>query len=104
VVVCHSMGNRYVSLLGNFSTTKVILSTNDEILSVFQYFLNYAKKYYGQDWIDKYVHTFYAVGAPFLGATKILRAVVSGERFGLDFFLSTSEAIKFARTVGTCLG
>jgi hypothetical protein len=78
VVVCHSMGNR-----------------------VFQYFLNYAKKYYGQEWIDKYVHTFYAVGAPFLGATKILRAVVSGERFGLDFFLSTSEAIKFARTVGS---
>jgi hypothetical protein len=67
---------------------------------VFQYFLNYAKKYYGQDWIDKYVHTFYAVGAPFLGATKLLRALVSGERLGLDYFLSTSEALKFARTLG----
>jgi hypothetical protein len=26
---------------------------------------------------------------------------VSGERMGLDFFLSTSEALKFARTLGS---
>jgi hypothetical protein len=44
---------------------------------VFQYFLNYTKKHFGgQSWIDKHIHTFYAVGAPFLGAPKILRGLV----------------------------
>ena len=42
----------------------------------------------GQEWIDTHVHTLFSVGAPWLGATKSLRGVVSGDKMGLDAFLS----------------
>jgi hypothetical protein len=35
-----------------------------------------AKLNHGQEWIDQNIHTFVAVGAPFLGAPKSVRGLV----------------------------
>lgn len=48
---------------------------------VFQYFLNWViatDPANGKAWIDHNVHTFLAVGAPFLGATKTVRGLMVG--------------------------
>lgn len=81
VVLGHSMGNRII-----------------------QYFLNWAKLNHGQAWIDQNIHTFVAVGAPFLGAPKSVRGLISGDRFGMDLLLSNREAKGFARTLGSVPG
>jgi len=47
------------------------------------------------------VHTWIAVGAPWLGVPKLLRGIISGERMGLNSFLSKKDAIVFARRTGT---
>ena len=79
VVLCHSMGNR-----------------------VFTYFLNWMKeKEGGTAWIKEHVHTFVAVGAPWLGASKTIRSLVSGERFGMENLLMEKEGIDFARSIGS---
>jgi protoheme ferro-lyase len=44
VILAHSMGNR-----------------------VTHYFLNWIKQKFGEEWIKQHVHTFFAVGAPWLG-------------------------------------
>ena len=74
VVMCHSMGNR-----------------------TFQYFLQWVKMLDGQDWIDKNVHAFFALGAPFLGAPKTVRAIVSGDQMGLEVFLTPEEGRTLSR-------
>lgn len=78
VIVAHSMGNR---------TT--------------QYFLNWVEQREGRAWIEENVHAMFAVGAPWLGAPKSLRGLISGDRMGLDTFLKESDGITFARTLGS---
>ncbi|XP_062220699.1 phospholipid--sterol O-acyltransferase isoform X3 [Phragmites australis] len=55
--------------------------------NVFRYFLEWLKleiapKHYIQ-WLDKHIHAYFAVGAPLLGSTEAVRAVLSGATFGL---------------------
>lgn len=47
------------------------------------------------------VHTFVAVGAPWLGASKTIRGLATGEKFGMDAFLTDLEALTFAHRIGT---
>lgn len=47
------------------------------------------------------MHTFMAVGAPWLGASKAIRGLVTGEKFGMDAFLNDNEAITFSHRIGT---
>lgn len=77
-ILAHSMGNRLV-----------------------HYFLCWVKKHHGQEWIDKYVESFIAVGAPWLGSFKTVRSTVVGEKFGLDLFLSDEEGMKICRSTGS---
>lgn len=49
------------------------------------------------------VHTFMAVGAPWLGASKAVRGLATGEKFGLDAFLTDLEAITFGHRICTRL-
>jgi hypothetical protein len=42
-----------------------------------------------------------AVGAPWLGASKTVRGLVTGEKFGMDAFLNTNEALTFSHRIGT---
>lgn len=46
------------------------------------------------------MHTFMAVGAPWLGASKAIRGLVTGEKFGMDAFLNDNEAITFSHRIG----
>ena len=74
----HSMGNRTI-----------------------QYFLCWAKKNHGQNWLDENIAGMVALGAPFLGATKVVRGLVSGDQIGLDMFLTLDEAISFSQGLGS---
>jgi len=56
VLLCHSMGCK----MGH-------------------YFLNFAKQQRGQQWLDKYVHTYMPVGAPHGGVSLAVRAGVTGK-------------------------
>eukprot|EP01119_Soliformovum_irregulare_P025709 TRINITY_DN9597_c0_g1_i3.p1 TRINITY_DN9597_c0_g1~~TRINITY_DN9597_c0_g1_i3.p1 ORF type:complete len:451 (+),score=106.59 TRINITY_DN9597_c0_g1_i3:83-1435(+) len=82
LIIAHSMGNRVV-----------------------QYFFNWLKWTRGETdataWIKCYVHTFFAVGPPWLGAPKIGRALISGEAMGLDHFLFGKERLRLARSCGS---
>lgn len=64
------------------------------------YFLRFAEKYCGRQWISNHIHTWIAVGPLFLGAPKSVRAVTSGERMGLDAFLFENEGILLTRRCG----
>lgn len=72
VILGHSMGNRIIQYFLNWVG----------LLSYFSYCdsnMNYIKVKQqpgGQVWIDNNVHTFVAVGAPFLGAPKSVRGLV----------------------------
>ena len=72
VLLAHSMGNKVVS-----------------------YFLEFAKKTKGQAWIDEHINLWIAAGAPHCGAPQALRSTVFGDKFGLDHFVTDSEADMF---------
>ena len=76
VLMAHSMGNRNA-----------------------QYFLRWItdQPQFGQEWVDTNIHAFFALGPPFLGATKTVRAVVSGDCMGLEVFLTPEEGRQMAR-------
>ncbi len=59
VLVCHSMGAK----MGH-------------------YFLNFAKAHRGQEWLDKYIHTYMPIGAPHGGVGCAVRTGITGK--GLD--------------------
>jgi hypothetical protein len=42
-----------------------------------------------------------AVGAPWLGASKAIRGLVTGEKFGMDAFLNDNEAITFSHRIAS---
>merc|ERR1719162_727489 len=46
------------------------------------YFLNFAKKQKGQEWIDKYIHTYMPIGGPAGGVGCAVRTGITGQ--GLD--------------------
>jgi len=77
VLMAHSMGNRCA-----------------------QYFLSWLEaKYPG--WTDDNIHAFLALGPPFLGATKPVRAVISGDCCGLEAFLTLEEGRALHRGLGS---
>ena len=78
VILAHSMGNR-----------------------VIHYFLNIvAAEDGGRQWIDDHIHSLFAVAAPWLGAPKMARGMISGERMGLDMFLRSRQAVEIVKTHG----
>lgn len=79
---------------------------------VFRYFLEWLKleiapKEY-MNWLDKHIHAYFAVGAPFLGSTETIKGTLSGGTFGLP--ISECGCCHFhhivkqiTNTGGTCL-
>ncbi|XP_050206322.1 phospholipid--sterol O-acyltransferase isoform X2 [Mercurialis annua] len=62
---------------------------------VFRYFLEWLKleiapKHYNQ-WLDKHIHAYFAVGAPLLGATETVKGTLFGETFGLPVSEGTAR-------------
>jgi hypothetical protein len=78
-----------------------ISSSRMTLCKTAHYLLNFAKSKEGQDWIDKYIHTYFSVGAPHLGAPKSMQCTIIGDKTGLDAFLSEEEALICARSFGS---
>lgn len=53
------------------------------------------------DGFDRYIHSFFAVSAPFLGSSKACRSTLSGEDMGLAAFLSHGEILTLSRNFGS---
>lgn len=82
--------------------TPVVLLAHSLGCKVCHYFLNFVKQHhFGQHWINRHIHTFMPVGGPHLGAPKACRAVVSGDKMGLDTFLNDDEAVGLGRSWGS---
>jgi len=81
--------------------TPVVIMCHSLGCKVGHYFLNVCQDAKGQEWLDKYIHTYMPVGGPHLGAPKALRSVISGDKMGLDTFLSDPEALAFGRSLGS---
>jgi Lecithin:cholesterol acyltransferase len=88
-------------LYRNNKKTPVVLLCHSLGCKVGHYLLNFAKLHKGQNWIDKRIHTYMPVGAPHLGAPTAIRSPVSGEKMGLEAFLSDEEALIFGRSLGS---
>jgi len=78
VVICHSLGNRAM-----------------------HYFVRFMEKHYGRQWQSTYIEVWMAIGPLFLGAPKSIRAVVTGERMGLEAFLFEFEGVAMIRAIST---
>ena len=86
------------------SKTPVVLVCHSQGAKIGHYFLNFATREKGQAWLNQFIHTFMPVGGAHLGAPKALRSTVSGERMGLDAFLSDTQALIFGRSLGSGIG
>lgn len=77
VLLAHSMGNRTV-----------------------HYFLNWVANTQpnGLGWLDSHIHSFFACGAPFLGATSAFRGAMLGEDFGIGAFINQDLATILCRS------
>lgn len=82
VLLCHSMGCKTAHYLLNFVLYR--LGAVD-----------------GQKWLDKHIHSYVPVGAPHVGAPKSVRAIIDGDKMGLDAFLDDSEGMVFGRSLGS---
>ena len=51
---------------------------------VAQYFFKWLELRGEVDWLEKHVHAFLAMGAPFLGSSKAIRTVLCGDAMGLE--------------------
>lgn len=87
----------------NNDKTPVVLLCHSLGCKTGHYFLNFLLRNKGRTWIDKYIHTYMPVGGPHLGAPKALRSVMSGDKMGLEAFLSDEEALTFGRSLGSGL-
>ena len=81
--------------------TPVVLLSHSLGTKTAHYFLNFCLAQKGQEWIDQYIHTYIPVGAPHLGAPKALRSLITGDKMGLDAFLSDSEGLILGRSFGS---
>lgn len=82
IILCHSMGCKTSHYLFNF--VRYHLGESD-----------------GQKWLDKYIQMYVPVGAPHVGAPKSVRAVIDGDKMGLDAFIDDDEGLIFGRSLGS---
>uniref|UniRef100_A0A7S4MD71 Lecithin:cholesterol acyltransferase n=1 Tax=Vannella robusta TaxID=1487602 RepID=A0A7S4MD71_9EUKA len=77
VLICHSNGNR-----------------------VAHYFTHWMENR-EPGWCKKYIHGFIALAAPYLGAPKMARAIVTGDALGLDIVLVEKAQEAWGRHMGS---
>ena len=83
--------------------TPVVLLCHSLGCKTGHYFLNFVLDHSegGQAWMDKHIHAYMPVGAPHLGAAKAVRALVDGDKMGLDAFLNDEEGLILGRSLGS---
>mmetsp|Transcript_30290 Transcript_30290/g.63478 ORF Transcript_30290/g.63478 Transcript_30290/m.63478 type:complete len:777 (+) Transcript_30290:215-2545(+) len=82
VILCHSMGCKTAHYLFNF-----VLKQLGAIS--------------GQSWLNKHIDAYVPVGAPHVGAPKTIRAMMVGDKMGLDAFLEDVEGLVLGRSLGS---
>eukprot|EP00211_Chloroparvula_japonica_P003813 CAMPEP_0119135150 /NCGR_PEP_ID=MMETSP1310-20130426/18732_1 /TAXON_ID=464262 /ORGANISM="Genus nov. species nov., Strain RCC2339" /LENGTH=730 /DNA_ID=CAMNT_0007126009 /DNA_START=45 /DNA_END=2237 /DNA_ORIENTATION=+ len=87
---------RQTELMFDVNGEKVVLVGHSMGNRCLQYFFAWVEKH-SPGWCETYVQSFLAMGAPFLGAPKVVRSVVSGDQLGLDMFLLLKEGLAMAR-------
>lgn len=88
--------DRVEQMYNDNNKTPVVIMCHSLGCKVGHYFLNFCLDAKGQDWLDKYIHTYMPVGGPHLGAPKALRSTISGDKMGLDTFLSGKYRTAFS--------
>eukprot|EP01126_Amoeba_proteus_P045212 TRINITY_DN5051_c0_g1_i6.p1 TRINITY_DN5051_c0_g1~~TRINITY_DN5051_c0_g1_i6.p1 ORF type:complete len:337 (+),score=69.92 TRINITY_DN5051_c0_g1_i6:80-1090(+) len=76
--ICHSMGNLMV-----------------------KYFLHLMQDTEGQEWLDKHIYMLFSVAAPWLGAPKGHRSILTGSEIGLEYLLSLQVTKNINRSFGS---
>jgi len=67
----------------------------------FTYFLNQMSK----EWKQKYIRSFIPIAGPWAGSPKVLRAIISGNNFGIEFLgLSVANRLQMRRLARVCGG
>eukprot|EP01126_Amoeba_proteus_P027846 TRINITY_DN27566_c0_g1_i1.p1 TRINITY_DN27566_c0_g1~~TRINITY_DN27566_c0_g1_i1.p1 ORF type:complete len:112 (-),score=26.30 TRINITY_DN27566_c0_g1_i1:68-403(-) len=92
IQTCVAKKGKPVMLLGHSMGNKMIF-----------YFLCWIENLKGREWIDHHIHTFVSVAAPWIGAPKSLRGLISGEKMGLDAIFNNKDAQRFSRSMDATL-
>ena len=72
-----------VEYLHELNDERVVLIGHSQGCKFGQFFLHWAEEKLGREWTDKHVQSFIPMGAPWAGASKVVRALVSGDSMGL---------------------
>eukprot|EP01117_Protostelium_nocturnum_P017292 TRINITY_DN7021_c0_g2_i3.p1 TRINITY_DN7021_c0_g2~~TRINITY_DN7021_c0_g2_i3.p1 ORF type:complete len:571 (+),score=146.57 TRINITY_DN7021_c0_g2_i3:329-2041(+) len=89
-----------ISVLRKTNGNRVILICHSMGYKVLQYFLWWIHKRH-PTWIAKNIENVIGVGAPCLGAPRLLRSVITGWRNGLELFLKKDEMKYMTRSFGS---
>jgi hypothetical protein len=91
------------TMVQNANGNKVVIIAHSLGTRAIHYFLRRIKDKRGREWISNNIENWIALGPLWLGAPKSIRALVTGERMGLDDFLYLEEGLELSRTCGsTC--
>ncbi|KAL3932880.1 MAG: hypothetical protein SGARI_003845, partial [Bacillariaceae sp.] len=94
---------RVEKMYGENKNTPVVLVCHSMGAKVGEYFFRWVHRK-DPTWTQKYIHTYFPVGGAHLGAPKALRSLLTGDRMGLEAFLSWSDALSFGRSLGSGIG
>jgi pimeloyl-ACP methyl ester carboxylesterase len=83
---------------------KVALIGHSQGCKFGQYFLHWIEDTIGKEWIDRNVEQFIAVGPPWVGAPKVVRALMTGDSMGLptQVLLGDKWMVAMSRTFSSC--
>ena len=84
---------------------KVALIGHSQGCKFCQYFLHWAEDNFGKEWIDNNVQMVIALGPPWTGAPKTVRASLSGDSMGLPtaFLFGDDYLVSMGRTFSSTL-
>jgi hypothetical protein len=92
VLLAHSMGNNMAHYFTNW-----VLNNGDKVQQI-----KGAVKSNGEAWLDKYVHSLFGIGGPYLGASEALRSCITGDDFGMGpALLPAADARRLCQAMGS---
>ena len=84
---------QHIENLVELRKEKVALVGHSQGCKFIQFFLHWAETTLGTQWIDDHVELFIALGAPWKGSPKAVRALLTGDSMGVPQGLYKSEYI-----------
>jgi len=94
--------DRIEKMYADSDETPVVLLCHSMGCKCGHYLLNFAKKHRGQDWLDKYIHSYFPVGGPHAGAPSTISMIFNPQLNPmLDPMLRNEERLVFGRSLGS---